>query len=385
MTRGKFSLVLAFLFVQLPSQAAPDAFSKLQFIPEHGSADRVTQGTMKVSSLLEVLRSRLPNPSQRSLDRMLAKADGVRVYAGGESNGRPLSDKILLETSRPEVLAELSKSLRIDEDPEGLGHDMCFGDPTIVLMSGKKRLAVIGFHHARAIRWDKSWKFDAPLKDGRLLVDWFYRNGIDGPKQAMEAELKEKRRTSADLQKWVMATPACLRPYLNAVVLPEMTQVLMFLPEPDPADELRDSRSPALEESPRQKQLMSVLDESYKDEHDKILALFQWYASGVGAWTGFPAYEELPAQLLLMLPTPKIIDGLNAKNVSEPELEGAARYFASRTFRLAKPRDISLLDDKLRQRLLEHCLKSSDKDKRNRAERAFSADPPLKSADNPAH
>jgi hypothetical protein len=386
MTPIRYLLPIALLFACQCSACAmadPAKSATLQFIPEHGTAGGGRAGAIKPSALLKILRSPLANPTQKSLDRVLEKTDRVRVYAGGEFNGKPLTRKILMDSRRGDVLTELKKSLRIDENPDLLGHDMCYGDPTIELMSGKKRLAVLGFHHGRAIRFDKSWKFDGPLKDGWRLVQWFSRNGIDGPEQAMEAERKEIRKSSADLQKWMLATPECLRPFLQAILTPDMTNVLVFLPEPAPADSLA-AEPHTIHVSLRQKQLMSLLDSNFHDQHDKILALMQWYASGVGAWTGFPTYEELPAELLLTIPTRTIIEGLNCKNVSEPELEGAARFFAWRTFRVSKPQDLSLLDTKLKRRLLEHCLNSADMDKRKRAERAFSQTPPLAAADNRA-
>jgi hypothetical protein len=386
----RVSILSSFLLL-LPCNAASlvktdsdEPAPQLQFIPDYGTTSEGSQAAVQQSTLLKVLSSKLDNPSQASLSRILKKTDHVRVLAGGEYNGKPLSKNILLDSRSAATIAELKQALLIDEDPESLGRDMCYGDPTLELMSGKRVLAVLGFHHGRSIRWDKSWKFDASLQDGRRLVEWFAANGIEGPKQAQEHEIKERRRGVADLQKWMMSMPDCLRPYLGEMLSPSMADILIFLPEPSPADELREDSRNRTHDSPRQKQLMAVLDESYKDQNDKVLALLQWYASGTGQWTGFPTYEELPAELLLGVPTKQIIEGLGAKDVSEPELEGAARFFASPTFRHAKPHDLTMLDTKLKKRLLEHCMKSSDDDKRKRAENAFGKASLMQSADNRA-
>ena len=185
LTPMQFLLIITWLLLFINCTAAvyaaPAEPSALQFIPDNGSTGRGTPGSMGSTALLKILLSRLDNPSQASLDLILQKTDRVRVFAGGECKGKPITRIILLDSKDPAILAALRDALCIEEDPDSLGHDMCFGDPTIELLSGNKRLAVLGFHHARAVRFDKAWKFDAALKDGWRLVEWFAANGIKEP------------------------------------------------------------------------------------------------------------------------------------------------------------------------------------------------------------
>lgn len=352
---------------------AAEAASKiqLQFTPGDGStsggADIVTKNN------LQTVLSHLPTPSQSALDAVLAETDRVRVFEGGSLKGKPLTNEILLDSTDENIRAELAKALRIDEDPDSFCQQISLGGPTIELLRGKKRLALITYHHDQVIRWEKAWRFDASLAYGRRLIDWFASNGVDGPKQAFEARLKDKRRTTADLQKWMMSMPECLRPYWSLVVVPGMSDILIY--SPLPAAGKNESEQPALtiKSNPRLQKINEILDGEFKDPQFKILALLQWYASGVGAWTGFPSYEELPAELLLQVPSEQIVEALHLKGVNEPELDGAARYFASHLFRIAKPRDLRLLDLPLKEQLLKQCMKSDDMDKRSRAESAFNS------------
>ncbi len=336
----------------------------LKFSP----VDNSTVGdTNHRTAIKKVLSSELPDPSQASLNEVLAKTNRIRVFDGGASKGKLLSKKVLLDSTDSEVIGALSKALEIDE--ESPCQEMSIGGPSIELMHDKKRLALIVYQHGgNAIRWETNWHLDATLHYSRQLVDWFADAGIEGPKVAVEKELQEKRRTAADLQKWLMSMPSCLRPNIGMIVVPGMTDLLIY--SPLPVKKLPSTVVP-ITANERLKQIMSDLDGEFSDPHVKILALLQWYASGVGVWTGFPCYEELPAELLLTLPTQTIVEALHMKAVSEPEIEGAARYFASHLFRVSKPQDLKLLDQQLRTRLLEHCMKSEDQDKRYRAECAF--------------
>lgn len=398
LTRHKVSLIVSFSMTALlswhclPTQAENGEHAKdsaetrrpkidLKF----SAGDRSTTGEKTVAvdekALVKILRSKRSNPNQASLDKVLQNTNRVRIFAGGEENGKPLTKKVLADTKDPVLLQKLKDCLRIDDESEILGRDMCTGDPTIELMSGNKSLAVLGFHHARAVRWSKKWKFDGSLKDGRQFVDWFADNGVNEPKTEFDAALKESRKSSADVKKWSMAMPECLRPFWGEVVKPGMQDLLIFVPEPSPSDQLRSPEA-SVTNSDSRKSMMSALDAYFPKKKDKILALLQWYASGIGKWTGFPSYEELPADLLLMLPTNSIIEALSDNDVSDPEMEGGARFFASHTVRMTKPQDLSLLDAHLKQRLLDHCLKSDDEDKRARAKKCFATADSLQSADN---
>ena len=80
---------------------------------------------------------------------------------------------------------------------------------------------------------------------------------------------------------------------------------------------------------------------------------------------GWSAFRRLD------FPTPELIAVASRSDLTEPELEGAARLFAGWDFGRRRPDDRKLLPADLKKKLLEHSLKTSDEDKIGRARHAF--------------
>jgi hypothetical protein len=118
------------------------------------------------------------------------------------------------------------------------------------------------------------------------------------------------------------------------------------------------------------KPLNAALAKQYPDTYDRIRALMAWFGSGAGPWSGFPGYEEIAAKLLRQYPTAELIRAVESRNLTDQELEGAARILGSWT----PVSDPTPIPADLRRTLLAHCLLSSDQDKVERAEHAFAPD-----------
>ena len=101
-----------------------------------------------------------------------------------------------------------------------------------------------------------------------------------------------------------------------------------------------------------------------------IIPLMAWFGSGSGPWSGFPGYEEIAARLLRQYPTPELIKAVDGRPLTDQEVEGAARILGSWT----PASDLTPIPADLRRILLEHCLKSPDQDRVERAKQAFSPD-----------
>jgi len=95
-----------------------------------------------------------------------------------------------------------------------------------------------------------------------------------------------------------------------------------------------------------------------------------WFGSGAGPWSGFPGYEEIAEKLLRQYPTTELIRAVESRNLTNQELEGAARILGGWT----PIPDDTPIPAELRRTLLDHCLKSSDQDKVERARKAFAPD-----------
>jgi hypothetical protein len=72
--------------------------------------------------------------------------------------------------------------------------------------------------------------------------------------------------------------------------------------------------------------------------------------------------------MLLEYSTPELLAAVSDETLNEDETEGAARLFAGWHFNHSRPQDNALLPADLKRHLLQHSLKSTDKDKRERAE-----------------
>lgn len=135
-------------------------------------------------SYMRYLESQAAQPTQESLQKVLARVTRVKVSLGGVAEGRPLSERILVDTDMQAEIQGLREALRIEDG--SAGHCMCYGDTGILLFdSAGRQLGVIGVHHGQTIRWDQ-WKDDAQLVDGWQLIDWLIDRGIPYPLSAQQ-------------------------------------------------------------------------------------------------------------------------------------------------------------------------------------------------------
>jgi hypothetical protein len=159
---------------------------------------------------LEYLQSTAPEPTQVALDSLMEQVHTVRVRKGGCRGDTLLgSGEVLLDVRQQTDLAALRLAMKIDGPS---GHCMCFGGPTLEMLSGdQSRLALIGIHHGESLRWHR-WKSDAALHDGRLLVDWLAQRGVDGPMHELEWRHAYEKQLVEDWHRWLAAMPSALRP-----------------------------------------------------------------------------------------------------------------------------------------------------------------------------
>jgi len=115
----------------------------------------------------------------------------------------------------------------------------------------------------------------------------------------------------------------------------------------------------------------TALRHEYPNTGDQIKALLGWYGSGAGPWSGYPFYEDTAAQLLSDYPAREIITIVATGGLTPAQLEGAARYLAN-DVELWNPADAALLTAPVKQVLLARALQTTDTDKIQRAENAFS-------------
>ena len=223
----------------------------------------------------------------------------------------------------------------------------CMDGPEIALLKNKKEIAAVWNHEGTAIG-SSVWEGDWENSDPDLWLRWFDTRGLKTAREFFNQTQSEYRKEAVDEQRWLRAVPSSLKPlWSNA------------LSQYNPPTKFPDL-----------KPLDTALLKQYPNSLDRILALMAWFGSGAGPWSGFPGYEEIVEKLLHQYPTSELIRAVESRNLTDQELEGAARILGGWT----PIPDHTPIPPALRRILLEHCLKSSDQDKLERARKAFAPD-----------
>ncbi|MFO7733390.1 MAG: hypothetical protein R6X21_07030 [Candidatus Aminicenantes bacterium] len=316
---------------------------------------------------VDYLRSTAPAPCQESLDVLFRSVRKVRVYKGG-SFGKEPGGELLLEADGQGDFDTLSEALRIKDGPAG--HCMCFGDPTIELLGeSSERLAIITCHHGHMIRWG-FWKDDAELINGPLLLDWLAARGVSYPLEDFHKDRLAAAERDRDWQRWLEKMPLCLNPFVEAMA--QRAAWASYVANPvaaaaaGPNVDIDPNKE---EESPYagMENLHAAMRATYPDGTARALALFGWYGSGKGVWTGFCDYERIADKLLLGIPEEDLVSALSRPDLSEFEMEGGARFLCGHDARCLRDAVLNALSGDTQRILLEQALQTADKDKEQRA------------------
>jgi hypothetical protein len=66
--------------------------------------------------------------------------------------------------------------------------------------------------------------------------------------------------------------------------------------------------------------LRPVLTKEFPDVRRRVRALFAWFGSGAGPWSGYPGYEDVPRRLLFDYQPGDLISALQAAPLTAPEM-----------------------------------------------------------------
>ena len=276
-----------------------------------------------------------PHPvNAPQLSALIRQADRLVVFEHPFAGARA----IYTSTARKDI-DELDDALRVAPDPDDHAC-LCADILTVRLYRGDTELVSITNHHGRYVGCS-IWSQGAVVTDPDKWLAWLSNHGIPQARQEFDAEAAAETQSKLTYARWVAAAPRHARP---------------FLQEPHGVDI---------------NGLREALANEFPDRSERIGALFGWFGSGAGPWSGFPGNETIPEKLLLELPTRDLIAAAARPDLSDAQLEGAARLFGGWPFGNQRPQDLKSLPPALKKKLLTHSLKSSDPDKVARARQAF--------------
>lgn len=272
---------------------------------------------------------------------LIDQADEMVVYSEGFKR-----EFVVYRSSKRKDFDELKSAITLKRKG-GPFVCACMDGPEIALLKNKKEIAAVWNHEGTAIG-SSVWKGDWENSDADRWLRWFDARGMKSAREFFNQMQSEYRKAAVDERRWLEAMPSSLKPlWPNAL---SQYHPPMEFPDLKPLD--------------------AALVKQYPDTQDRIRALLTWFGSGAGPWSGFPGYEEIAAKLLRQYPTAELISAVERANLTDQELEGAARILGSWT----PIPDPTQIPAELRRTLLDHCLKSSDQDKLGRAKKAFAPD-----------
>lgn len=281
-----------------------------------------------------------PEPHDATSNQLrasLASADTLRVRTGGTCHRDTGKEVELFKTTSRSEIQELLDLIRVDESESGL-HCMCCGDPTLEFYIGEKLIGTVGVHHGTSLRWiEGTWDGDGMLtrKSAKALTAWLAAKGIDEPNRDRIQGEANAKQAKASWAKWEAATPKGL-------------------------EELSEGYEYGLSDE-QLKQARAALAGTHRKVSEQIRALFKWYGSGE-SWNGYPAYEGLARDILLSYSDAQLMDAVSLPDLSEVELDGAARLCV---FDLKRDRIelLKKLPAEPRKRLLDYCLRAGSEKK----------------------
>lgn len=212
----------------------------------------------------------------------------------------------------------------------------CVDGPEIALLRHAKEIAAVWNHEGTAIG-SSVWRGDWENIDPDRWLRWFDARGMTSAREFFDRAQSQYKKAEVDERRWLDAVPSSLKPlWSNA------------RRQYDPPAKVSDLNP-----------LNAALVKQYPDTQDRIRALMARFGSGAGPWSGFPGYEEIAEKLLRQYQTTELIRAVENRNLTNQELEGAARILGGWT----PVRNQTPIPAGLRQILLNHCRESLDQEK----------------------
>ena len=292
--------------------------------------------SVAISSIAQSdITSNADNLTRTELLTLFSQANKIEVSKIDEAR------KDLYHSTDPADIMAMREAFVVDQEHEG-SIAIC-ADTLIVLYKDDKEL--ISFLNAGGTGVATKIVNGVYLSvDIEKWQAWFDKRGMEFVRKDYDEAVSQAKIYEENERRWFEAMPRGVKKALEETK-PETIAII----------------------KPEYPKLEIALKTEYPKQVHRIRALLHWYGSGSGQWSGYPSYESVAETALLKYRTSDLLAAIKSGSLSETQKEGAARLFASWDFNRTRPNDGKLINKKLKAMLLEHVLKSSDEDKRERA------------------
>lgn len=290
-------------------------------------------------------RSDIKNERTPQLEKLYAlvrSADRIVVTQGSEGE-----KKVLFDSSEKTDLEAFVLALNLVVAEEWRS-SIC-ADPTVTLYKDGKKIGYIGDVSGREVK-TSVWDGNTVIADQEKWLRWFDDRNMPMVRKERDHAVESEKKNAEDEARWYAAMPKGIKESVE-----EQRYRLYGL------------SSPKLNKS-----VLSILEKEYPEKSERIFALLNWFGSGAGPWSGYPSYESIAEDYLLLFTTQDILAALNDRKPDASHLEGASRLFAGWKYSKFRAKELDLIPKKMRKILLDQALKSGDEDKIELAKAAFS-------------
>ncbi|SEW49845.1 hypothetical protein [Chitinophaga arvensicola] len=270
-------------------------------------------------------------PTTDKLHALFKNVHTVVIKEGGVHDNSAMGNEVRLTLSLPEKIARLSSLLNIEEPKERF-YCMCAGDYAIELYSDHLLPETIGFHHEYSIRYYQ-WNSDAILLTRKELLHFLSEEGFSDP---LEKYLKNEAESTIERireRDWFWEAPKSFSRHLS---------------------EIKDFSTEYLPV------LMEDLTVEIPDTQQRIIALLQLYGRSKQLWSGYPSYENVPAELLQTFDFSAIIQAYEYSDKNYKTRRGLGRFLCSFEFKKQRKKYLALISPNLTEELLKCFLAIGD-------------------------
>ena len=268
-----------------------------------------------------------PRPTNEQLRSLFACIDLIMIKPGGSSDLYTNPNKVLFEITQPDAIKQFAVLIEINEDNIGF-RCLCLGSYDFELYINNQLKVTISYHHEYSIRYD-GWCTDAVLANPESLVTFLAEQGFKKPlEDFMESKRRQEEALSGETE-WLAIAPNCFRTFW------EKFRVYGNFPNA----------------------LIDALTVEIPDKATRIIALLQTFGKTKNFWSGYPSYENIPAEILNTFHPMVILKVYTDSDKNYKTRRGLGRYLCSFEFKKIRKKYLHYISEEVIDDL-EKCFTS---------------------------